>query len=492
MGFTRAESARAFDFSSLQSIISKENTTSVEALLPLLPPSLLEHYALMFSSRSLQEASPENPRVILYGTDARFLVTFNGAASQKGFRTLETMEFDPKLGSYTLREITFPAPGTHEAVQYSAENPAKCILCHGKPAHAIWDSPPLWPGAYGERYLKPLSAAEQAGIHGFLDHLAQNPRYSKLRNTGLFLRPETFQPSHENRYNGRQPEAPNEELSRFLSMNNLQRVAKTVGNHPRFASQMYALLGSLSRDCGEPEAVFAEVEVAEFHKRSAKISQWQETLKERRSTSLAADPGSLSVDQDTSLENFRLISELGLGVPTAGWTTALEPESIDFSAPFPAATELARRLLPFAIQIDPEVRSLVAFRELGAMEKYCARLRSKSVAARAKESAVPARATAGVAEALHAFNKAPHSVQVCASCHDGEAGSFIPFGNPSSLSAALRKGLFPHGSLFDEILYRISSEAGNAIMPRGKIFSEEERAELTQYLRSLLRADEPN
>src|SRR5256885_17060270 len=43
----------------------------------------------VFESRSLQGASPENPRVILFGPDARFIVTFNGSPAQRGFRSEE-------------------------------------------------------------------------------------------------------------------------------------------------------------------------------------------------------------------------------------------------------------------------------------------------------------------------------------------------------------------------------------------------------------------
>src|SRR4029077_9806278 len=93
LGAAAPAQAAGFNFASLQSLLSHQNIGSVEELLAALPAAQRNRYALVFESRSLQGASPENPRVILFGPDARFIVTFNGNAAQRGFRVVETMEF---------------------------------------------------------------------------------------------------------------------------------------------------------------------------------------------------------------------------------------------------------------------------------------------------------------------------------------------------------------------------------------------------------------
>src|SRR5690349_15808778 len=80
------------------------------ALLAALPAPQRTRYALMFESRSLQGATPENPRVILFGPDARFILTFNGSPAQRGFRVVETMEFDDGEKEFRLRELVFSDP----------------------------------------------------------------------------------------------------------------------------------------------------------------------------------------------------------------------------------------------------------------------------------------------------------------------------------------------------------------------------------------------
>src|SRR6266480_4658606 len=127
--------AAGFDFASLQSLLSHQDIGSVEKLIAALPAAQRNRYALVFESRSLQGASPENPRVILYGPDARFIVTFSGSPAQRGFRVVETMEFDDDSKEFRLRELLFPerAAGPDKVV-VSEVNPQRCTRSHRTPS----------------------------------------------------------------------------------------------------------------------------------------------------------------------------------------------------------------------------------------------------------------------------------------------------------------------------------------------------------------------
>src|SRR4051812_43977881 len=69
-------------------LIQKNHVLSIEQLLPKLPEEFRSNYTLMYSSRSLQDASYEHPRVIMFGNDARLTCAFNGEATQLGFDML--------------------------------------------------------------------------------------------------------------------------------------------------------------------------------------------------------------------------------------------------------------------------------------------------------------------------------------------------------------------------------------------------------------------
>src|SRR5213076_1861879 len=130
--------AAGFNFASLQALLSHQDIGSVEELIAALPAAQRNRYALVFESRSLQGATPENPRVILFGPDARIILTFNGSPAQRGFRVVETMEFDDGEKEFRLRELVFPDPAAGAAqVQVSEVNPPHCARCHGAPPRPV-------------------------------------------------------------------------------------------------------------------------------------------------------------------------------------------------------------------------------------------------------------------------------------------------------------------------------------------------------------------
>jgi hypothetical protein len=143
-----------YSFSQLKTLIETENIRSPEKLIEKLPVSLRENYTLMRESKSLQSASVVNPRVILFGYTADFVLTFNGAPDNRkedrgGYDSIETMEFSRASRSFVFREINFD-PSRQSAPTFSEPNPDKCLRCHSEAAQPIWASYKLWPGAFGE------------------------------------------------------------------------------------------------------------------------------------------------------------------------------------------------------------------------------------------------------------------------------------------------------------------------------------------------------
>jgi hypothetical protein len=180
LGLAEPAPAGEFAFESLSQVIAEQHVGSVEELIAALPEDLRAHYSLVFSSRSLQDASFEHPRAVLFGSSAQLILTFNGDPSQHGFEAVETMEFDSHANRFIFREITFSSDRTQPAARISGPNPARCVACHDHPARPIWDVPPAWPGIYGERYGAGLSSMALRGFRRFLAIQATHPRYRHL------------------------------------------------------------------------------------------------------------------------------------------------------------------------------------------------------------------------------------------------------------------------------------------------------------------------
>jgi cytochrome c553 len=75
----------------------------------------------------------------------------------------------------------------------------------------------------------------------------------------------------------------------------------------------------------------------------------------------------------------------------------------------------------------------------------------------------------------------PAALEICASCHQSDIAPKIPFASAEQLKEQLLSRRAPHGSLIDEIRFRMSPEAGTMRMPLGMNLPDEQRIELENY-----------
>src|SRR5258706_3124431 len=452
-------------FDALRNMIAAHDVRSVEELLPLLAPALRSRYVLVFDSRSVQEASPSNPRVLLFGNDARFTVSFNGDAGQRGFGAVETMEFSDVTATFTLREIRFPdlahGPG---AVEFSESNPARCTVCHGTPARPVWDTFPLWPGVYGERYQRALSGSEAEGLSAFSSTQAAHPRYRYLEGFNAERFREQLAPTQQRRYSGTLEEPPNAVLSTLLGRLTARVMEQEVQASANFNDYRYALLWSLHPGCGGatdavPAAVAASFrdDVTPFLNASNTRARSHARHKLQRSSG-GAD-GASSALADPALDGFRYLAEQGLGLATGHWALALEQDSSDLTMQESIASQLEHRLLLLLGKEEPRLLELYEAAGVSSDAKYCARLRRLSLevlrhaapamAGRSMPAAAPRERVGGTVE-LSEDPARPTTVDRCIACHVSSAvGPPIPFDDQAVLSAQLRSKTSPHGVLLD-------------------------------------------
>jgi hypothetical protein len=503
--------AAGFNFASLQWLLSHQDIGSVEELLAALPAAQRNRYALVFESRSLQGASAENPRVILYGPDARFIVTFNGSPGQRGFRVVETMEFDEDSKQFRLRELLFPeAAAGPDRVVVSELNPERCARCHGAPARPVWDTFPLWPGAYGERYRARLSAREREGLSAFLALQPTHPRYRQLLEVKRFADPQTFRSSALSQYAGIPEEPPNAELAIDLGRFQAQSIARQLVRQPGFELYRYALLGLADNACGRladfyPDALWRTQRPGfeRFARDSAATNARQAQLKAARAAFGGAAVTADSSTRDDALVQLRFVAESALGLATQNWTLALERGTYDFTMPPLPAQPLRETLLAEVATRDATIRDLSLYGTSSDGDRYCSYLKRRSRAAltpsNAGANAVlaldPTSTAAGAAADPTAVSLAnapaaatiapPAALQLCVSCHETGVAPRLPFSNATQLAQQLRVRPSAHGALIDEIRFRLSSAAGPHQMPLGLNLSDAERASLESYFAAL-------
>jgi hypothetical protein len=141
------------------------NDDSIDAFVGLLPKSYRRHFSMVHRSFSIQKATPLAPRVIMYGTDAKLMMTFNGGhdfegKAMAGGDSIEIIEWNTQKKTWDFSEITFDS--NKRALHNT--NPQKCVMCHAgtpKPVDfkniglykdklkPIFPQYPFWPGFYG-------------------------------------------------------------------------------------------------------------------------------------------------------------------------------------------------------------------------------------------------------------------------------------------------------------------------------------------------------
>jgi mono/diheme cytochrome c family protein len=487
--------AADFDIDVLSGLIRTGNARTVEDVLPLLPPELRDNYALAFSSRSLQDATPSAPRAILYGSDARLIITFNGDAGRRGYDALETMQFDERSNSFHFRELSFPSTG--EGVKVSEDNPARCAACHGRPARPIWDSPPSWPGIYGERYRAGLSKAESVGMRAFLARQPSDPRYRHLIGARRFGERATYVATAHALYNGETFDPPNVRLSRLLATMNVRSLVSELSNAPAFAPHRYVLLAAAGGNCGSVTSFFpaslqaALTQAMAVHERFsvAAVSGQEAAKRMRRASSSDGYRAGVAAGDPTAL---RFIAEELVGLPRQRWSLALEANTVDLASP-DGALSLEQLFFEKLAASEPELRDLRSFRSFTASDAYCGelRLRSQRELHTFYDAIGVERLRAAGTPAPGADTGRPALLDHCIACHNGKVGPALPFGEPAALGPRLTAGDYPRGRLLDEILYRLASPAGPDRMPRDFNPTQAEQHDLENYFMRLAARQSP-
>lgn len=181
--------ATNFAYEDLRDLIVNKSVNSIEALLPLLPEEMRTHYTLMHSSMSLHGSDHANPRVILFGLDAKLTCSFNGSSGHALYDGIECFQFREKERLFDFRQIIFPsaenglsAPKFSE-MNKTADGKVSCGSCHGDPEKNAdlrpnWDEYPNWPGTYGSDH--DLLKGDANAYYDWKKNSPNHPRYKYL------------------------------------------------------------------------------------------------------------------------------------------------------------------------------------------------------------------------------------------------------------------------------------------------------------------------
>ncbi|PIT98769.1 MAG: hypothetical protein COT74_13830 [Bdellovibrionales bacterium CG10_big_fil_rev_8_21_14_0_10_45_34] len=338
---------------------TKLYSSSISEILQSFDPQLRSHYIIMKSSQSLQAATADDPRIIQYHPETKFIAAFNGHPRLAGFDSLEMIQADEASGTFTFFEIKESNVGGKSRVSLSGPNPALCLACHGHDPRPNWDNYANWRGAVGEKDDNimdiNISPADERSPHRslwrFLKEAKSHERYSSLgpfpiANIDLagisqelvakdlsYLDTSYYPTTYwVNGTHGRGPvdysKLPEEwldhvtnlrgrtlrEFTQLVGAINLKRIARMIAQHPMAKLTTLASYAMLT-NCGSPEE-FAIVEGAGGERRFEPFQQQMSALMRRGYFDSAAE------------DELKFISRLKFVLEP------VMPESQDFSMNF--------------------------------------------------------------------------------------------------------------------------------------------------------------
>jgi hypothetical protein len=440
---------------------------TIEEFISILPPYMKnDNYVLMYRSRSLQAATPESPRAILYTPSARLILSFNGGnPGSRGADTIELIQFRDKDKTFEFREIYFPKNGRPEVSQ---ANPRKCLECHQSPARKgldlrpNWEPYNIWPGAFGSNsghisrgpLKKSSKFIEEKTVpqdETFLEEQAIEPLLLKRFFEGI----KPFHPRFQQL--GAFDDHATVKLTEHLSVLNFQRVARIIQALPIFRTHRPMIeLGIRCR------SNFFRNPLVRWHL-SRPVTKYYDYRSE------------------TSVSSMLTVLFEPLGIDTSDW-------SMDFRT---------RARLTFAERFGtPSVTASVfsyAWAVAGPKDNPYENLSCDQIEARMMSSLEGFYAS-GEHLKLAALRQplergVPAILNRCARCHTDPDDGFtpqIPFDDPKALRGLLSKSGYKRGTLLKEIAYRTSdSSSHEEQMPPAQGLNIEESKALMKHLESL-------
>lgn len=486
-GLSFLEPTDDFDYDKLVDLIQSNNAQSVEETLRLISeqyPASLEKYVVMYESRSLQQASPRNPRILALSGSKNMVFSFNGAQDQSGYNQLEVMDYDPEQKRFFFHEISF-ASGGNQPARFSQPNPSKCMNCHQgswrkqpeqNDPRPNWEPYNTWPGAIG-------SLDGELRGHIYESHRFNNDNDRHLLEKGLQeaqyivefeeeVMPEHPRYKHLGNFTGPRFTL---EFTKVMAMHNSHRLARIINSSP----EVYEVV--------KPSLVL----LTNTHCQYSFYRGFENDIKSPYSSERVYISQELNQmfapfgvrTEDWSMD-FQTNGRLG---NTNGQDRLTNPHSVE---PFLATALQSFDPVAFT-QPAEDFNPMMSYSKGKAAKEQCEPYFQLAAETRPLYDEL-VEETVELPLELAVLRQPEPLLQRCVSCHsDDIAGSmgsapYIPFDNPLALQVALSSPGYDRGTLLEEIKYRTGEYAHSRDrMPKGHVPTRDEVEELVQYLESL-------
>ncbi|WP_231758623.1 hypothetical protein [Microbulbifer elongatus] len=134
----------------IQQFIERENIRSIDALLNYFPEHYRTNFSLVEHTRATGQSNLQYPRIVLFGTDGRFLLNVGTKPDDPKYHLLDVAELHEPSGHWEFSVFDFS--GDKPQLQ---RNDTSCAECHGtENSRPVWGSNMEWPGVFGDNVAR--------------------------------------------------------------------------------------------------------------------------------------------------------------------------------------------------------------------------------------------------------------------------------------------------------------------------------------------------
>lgn len=129
--------------------IKKNNITSIDDLLNTFPDHYRTNFSLVEHTRATGQSNLEYPRIVLFGSDGRFLLNVGTKPDDPLYNKLDVAELNTQTGHWEFSVFDF----TSKTPTLTRNDPS-CNECHGSTnSRPVWGAFQQWTGVFGDSII---------------------------------------------------------------------------------------------------------------------------------------------------------------------------------------------------------------------------------------------------------------------------------------------------------------------------------------------------
>lgn len=151
----------AMTIEGVERFIEKNSITSIDQLLNFLPTDYRTHFSLVEHTRATGQSNLQWPRIVLFGTDGKFLMNVGTKRDDPKYHLLDVGFMDEATGHWEFSVFDFTG-----AKPTLIRHDKSCAECHGtSDARPVWGTNLDWPGVFGDNIAEGPQGEALDGKH---------------------------------------------------------------------------------------------------------------------------------------------------------------------------------------------------------------------------------------------------------------------------------------------------------------------------------------